>query len=108
MVLGYRRTAFDPIAAIHISNAEIVMDRGVMGVQVPHVNSAEDARRAVAAVKFGAGAARGLAAGTRPDSWGLGARMPDFTKQANVESLAMQTEFRHGMLLIRVLREDQE
>ena len=51
------------------SNADIqgVMDRGVMGVQVPHVNTADDARRAVAAVKFGPGAGRGLAAGTRPD-----------------------------------------
>jgi 2-keto-3-deoxy-L-rhamnonate aldolase RhmA len=64
-----------------------VMDRGVMGVQVPHINSAEDARRAVAAVKFGPGAARGLAAGTRPDSWGLGARMPDFAAAANAQSL---------------------
>ena len=60
------------------SDIQSVMDRGVMGVQVPHVNSADDARRAVAAVKFGPGAARGLAAGTRPDSWGLGARMSDF------------------------------
>jgi 2-keto-3-deoxy-L-rhamnonate aldolase RhmA len=69
------------------SDIQSVMDRGVMGVQVPHVNSADDARRAVAAVKFGPGAARGLAAGTRPDSWGLGARMPDFTAQANAQSL---------------------
>jgi len=69
------------------SDIQSVMDRGVMGVQVPHVNSAEDARRAVAAVKFGPGAARGLAAGTRPDSWGLGARMPDFTAAANAQSL---------------------
>src|SRR6185312_1667525 len=71
------------------SNADIqsVMDRGVMGVQVPHVNTAEDARRAVAAVKFGPGAGRGLAAGTRPDDWGLGAKMPDFTKAANAQSL---------------------
>ena len=71
------------------SNADIqgVMDRGVMGVQVPHVNSAEDARRAVSAVKFGAGAGRGLAAGTRPDNWGLGAKMSDFTAAANQQSL---------------------
>ena len=69
------------------SDIQGVMDRGVMGVQVPHVNSADDARRAVAAVKFGPGAGRGLAAGTRPDSWGLGARMPDFTAQANAQSL---------------------
>jgi 4-hydroxy-2-oxoheptanedioate aldolase len=71
------------------SNADIqgVMDRGVMGVQVPHVNTAEDARRAVSAVKFGPGAGRGLAAGTRPDHWGLGAKMADFTAQANEQSL---------------------
>lgn len=69
------------------SDIQSVMDRGAMGVQVPHVNTAEDAQRAVAAVKFGPGAARGLAAGTRPDSWGLGARMPDFAREANAQSL---------------------
>jgi 4-hydroxy-2-oxoheptanedioate aldolase len=69
------------------SDIQSVMDRGVMGVQLPHINTADDARRAVAAVKFGPGAARGLAAGTRPDRWGLGARMPDFAAQANAQSL---------------------
>jgi 2-keto-3-deoxy-L-rhamnonate aldolase RhmA len=71
------------------SNSDIqsVMDRGVMGVQVPHVNTTEDARRAVAAVKFGPGASRGLAAGTRPDNWGLGAKMADFIVAANDQSL---------------------
>jgi 2-keto-3-deoxy-L-rhamnonate aldolase RhmA len=71
------------------SNADIqsVMDRGVMGVQVPHVNTAEDARRAVSAVKFGPGAGRGLAAGTRPDNWGFGAKMSDFTAAANEQSM---------------------
>ena len=79
------------------SDIQSVMDRGVMGVQVPHVNSADDARRAVAAVKFGPGAARGLAAGTRPDSWGLGARMPDFAEQANAQSLVcVQTRARRS------------
>jgi 2-keto-3-deoxy-L-rhamnonate aldolase RhmA len=69
------------------ADIQSVMDRGVSGVQVPHINSAEDARRAVSAVKFGPGAARGLAAGTRPDRWGLGAKMPDFTTAANEQSL---------------------
>ena len=69
------------------SDIQGVMDRGVMGVQVPHINTAEDARRAVASVKFGPGAARGLAAGTRPDAWGMGARMPDFAQAANAQSL---------------------
>src|ERR1700720_1581498 len=30
------------------SDIQSVMDRGVMGVQVPHINTADDARRAVA------------------------------------------------------------
>lgn len=64
-----------------------VMDRGAMGVQVPHVNTADDARRAVEAVRFGAGDYRGLAAGTRPDSYGLGGSMEDFVRQSNEQSL---------------------
>ena len=69
------------------ADIQSVMDRGVKGVQVPHINTRADAERAVAAVKFGPGSARGLAAGTRPDRWGLGARMPDFAAQANAASL---------------------
>ncbi len=85
-----------PIARPRSNSAadiQSVMDRGVMGVQVPHINTAEDARRAVAAVKFGPGAGRGLAAGTRPDRWGLGGAMTDFTRAANAQSLVcMQIE----------------
>ena len=69
------------------ADIQSMMDRGVQGVQIPHVNTSDDARRAVAAVKFGPGAARGLAAGTRPDKWGLGAKMADFTAAANAQSL---------------------
>ena len=69
------------------ADIQSVLDRGVMGVQIPHINTRADAEHAVAAVKFGPGAARGLAAGTRPDRWGLGARMPDFAAQANAQSL---------------------
>ncbi|MSP02665.1 MAG: 2-dehydro-3-deoxyglucarate aldolase [Acetobacteraceae bacterium] len=69
------------------ADIQSVLDRGVAGVQIPHIDTAEDAVRAVAAVKFGPGAGRGLAAGTRPDRWGLGAKMPDFVDQANARSL---------------------
>jgi 2-keto-3-deoxy-L-rhamnonate aldolase RhmA len=69
------------------ADIQSVLDRGVAGVQIPHIDTAEDAVRAVAAVKFGPGAGRGLAAGTRPDRWGLGAKMPDFVEQANAASL---------------------
>jgi 2-keto-3-deoxy-L-rhamnonate aldolase RhmA len=69
------------------ADIQSVLDRGVMGVQVPHVNTADDARRAVEAVKFGASSGRSLAAGTRPDRWGLGGKMADFTQAANAQSL---------------------
>jgi 4-hydroxy-2-oxoheptanedioate aldolase len=71
------------------SSADITaaMDRGAAGVQIPHINTAEDARRAVAAVKFGPGDHRGLAAGTRPDRYGLAEAMPDFVERSNAESL---------------------
>jgi 4-hydroxy-2-oxoheptanedioate aldolase len=90
MAMACDAAGITPIARPRTNSAadiQSVMDRGVMGVQVPHVNTAEDARRAVAAVRFGPGAARGLAAGTRPDSWGLGARMPDFAARANAQTL---------------------
>lgn len=69
------------------ADIQAVLDRGAKGVQIPHINSRADAERAVAAVKFGPGAGRGLAAGTRPDRWGLGVRMIDFAEQANAQSL---------------------
>lgn len=80
------------------SEIQAVMDRGAMGVQVPHVITREDAERAVAAVKFGPQGSRGLAAGTRPDRWGLGAKMTDFVEQANASSfVCVQIEDREAL-----------
>ena len=69
------------------TNITAVMDRGAGGVQVPHINTAEEARRAVAAVKFGPGDHRGIASGTRPNRYGLVESMSDFVEQSNSESL---------------------
>jgi 4-hydroxy-2-oxoheptanedioate aldolase len=69
------------------TDIQSVMDRGVKGIQAPHVTSKAEAERVVAAVKFVPVGTRGLAAGTRPDRWGLGATMSDFTVQANASSL---------------------
>jgi 2-keto-3-deoxy-L-rhamnonate aldolase RhmA len=90
MAMAANASGITPIARPR-SNAsadiQSVMDRGVAGVQVPHVNTHADAERIVKAVKFGPGAYRGLAAGTRPDRWGLGAKMADFVAEANETSL---------------------
>ncbi len=90
MIMASEASGITPIARPR-SNAKAdissIMDRGAMGVQVPHVNSAEDARRAVSAVKFGPGDNRGLATGTRPDSYGLGQSMEEFVAASNKETL---------------------
>lgn len=83
------------------ADIQLVLDRGVSGVQIPHINTRADAERAVAAVKFGPGAARGLAAGTRPDRWGLGGRTPDFTAQANAQSLVC-VQIEHGEAIANI------
>jgi 4-hydroxy-2-oxoheptanedioate aldolase len=63
-----------------------IMDRGAQGVQVPHVNTADDARAAVAAVKFHPVGQRSLAAGTRASGYGFGP-VGDFIAEANRETL---------------------
>lgn len=90
MAIAASAAGITPIARPR-SNApadiQLVLDRGVQGVQVPHVDTADEARRAVDAVKFGPRSRRSLAAGTRPDRWGVGGRMADFAARANAESL---------------------
>jgi len=64
-----------------------VMDRGALGVQVPHVRSAADARRAVEAVKFPPLGTRSLAVGTRAGRYGYGLSQKEYVSQANRETL---------------------
>jgi 2-keto-3-deoxy-L-rhamnonate aldolase RhmA len=70
-----------------------VLDRGVMGVQVPHVNTAADAREVLAAVKYHPTGRRGLAAGTRAAVYDSHGTLADYVKAANEETLiAIQLE----------------
>jgi 2-keto-3-deoxy-L-rhamnonate aldolase RhmA len=70
-----------------------VLDRGVMGVQVPHVNTAQDARDVVAAVKYHPTGRRGLAAGTRAAQYDAHGTLADYVKAANDATLiAIQLE----------------
>ena len=90
MIMAADASGITPIArppSNRKADISSVMDRGAMGVQVPHVNSAEDARAAVSAVKFGPGENRGLAAGTRPDSYGLSRSMSEFVETSNKQTL---------------------
>jgi 2-keto-3-deoxy-L-rhamnonate aldolase RhmA len=70
-----------------------VLDRGAMGVQVPHVNSAAEAREAIAAVKYHPAGRRGLAAGTRAANYDAHGTLADYVKAANEATLiAIQLE----------------
>ena len=70
-----------------------VLDRGVMGVQVPHVNTVEDAREVLAAVKYHPQGRRGLAAGTRAAVYDAHGTLADHVKAANEATLiAIQLE----------------
>ena len=70
-----------------------VLDRGVMGVQVPHVNSAADARDVIAAVKYHPLGKRGLAAGTRAAVYDAHGTLAEYVQAANEATLiAVQLE----------------
>ncbi len=71
-------------SAEHILQA---MDRGAMGVQVPHVTTADQARAAVAAVKFHPLGTRSMAAGTRASGYDLRSSGAAYTEAANRETL---------------------
>lgn len=90
MVLAAEAAGITPIARPPVNSLEAIgqlMDRGVMGVQVPHVNTAEDARRAVQAVKYYPMGERGLAAGVRSSIYGFDSSMADYAEKSNGETL---------------------
>jgi 2-keto-3-deoxy-L-rhamnonate aldolase RhmA len=77
-------------SAEHISQ---VLDRGVLGVQVPHVVTAEHARQAVQAVKYHPIGHRTLAAGTRAARYDAQGTLADYARAANEATLlAVQIE----------------
>ena len=90
MVMAAESAGVTPIARPPVNSFEAIgqlMDRGVMGVQVPHVNTAEDARRAVESVKYHPLGERGLAAGVRAASYGYGISMSEYAELSNRETL---------------------
>ncbi len=90
MAMAAELNGITPIARPWTNSPEAilrVMDRGAMGVQVPHVNTADDAKRAVEAVKYYPQGERGLAAGSRPANYGFGLPMSEYVVQANADTL---------------------
>jgi 2-keto-3-deoxy-L-rhamnonate aldolase RhmA len=63
------------------------LDRGAWGVQVPHVNTADEARAVVDAVKYGPEGHRGIFSGGRPAQYGFSGTTGDYAKEANRQTL---------------------
>ncbi len=90
MALAAEATGMTPIARPWTNSPEAilrVMDRGAMGVQVPHVNTAEEAQRAVESAKYHPLGSRGMAAGTRSSDYGFGLPMSEYVEESNRETL---------------------
>lgn len=72
-----------------------VLDIGSQSVLVPYVQNPEEARRAVAAVRYPPAGIRGVAAGARASRYG---RITDYLKKANDEiCLLVQVETRDAL-----------
>ncbi len=111
MAMAAGAAGITPIARPPVNTPEAIMqlmDRGALGVQVPHVNTAAEARCAVEAVKFHPLGTRGLAAGTRPARYGLGLSPAEYVQEANRETLVcIQLEEREALdNLDEILRVD--
>jgi 2-keto-3-deoxy-L-rhamnonate aldolase RhmA len=63
------------------------LDRGAWGVQVPHVNTAAEARAAVDAVKYGPEGHRGIFSGGRPAGYGFKGSTAEYATEANRQTL---------------------
>ena len=63
------------------------LDRGAWGVQVPHVNTADEARAAVDAVKYEPIGHRGIYGMGRPSLFGTAGSVGEYIEEANRETL---------------------
>ena len=90
LALAAEASGITPIARPKSNRADDIlqlMDRGIQGVQVPHVNTAEDAQRAVNAVKYHPMGTRGLGGGTRAAEYGLTQTVDEYIEATNDETL---------------------
>jgi len=90
MIIAAEANGITPIVRPHKNEAELIgqyFDRGAKGIQAPHVNTAEEARAIVNAVKFPPQGNRSIAVGTRAAGYGFNRTMADYVRQANQDLL---------------------
>ena len=90
LVRAAELTGIAPIVRPVANKPEIIapfLDRGAWGVQVPHVNPADEARAAVDAVKYYPEGHRGIFSRGRPADYGFSGSTSDYVKEANRKTL---------------------
>jgi 4-hydroxy-2-oxoheptanedioate aldolase len=83
-------TGIAPIVRPVANRPEIIapfLDRGAWGVQVPHVNTAKEARESVDAVKYYPEGHRGIFSRSRPADYGFAGSTVDYVQTANANTL---------------------
>jgi 4-hydroxy-2-oxoheptanedioate aldolase len=90
MIRAAELTGVAPIVRPVANRPEVIapfLDRGAWGVQVPHVNTREEAEAAVAACKYYPDGQRGIYSRGRPAQYGIGGTTQDYVAQANANTL---------------------
>jgi 4-hydroxy-2-oxoheptanedioate aldolase len=83
-------TGIAPIVRPVVNRPEAIapfLDRGAWGVQVPHVNTREEAQAAVEACKYFPDGQRGSFSRGRPAEYGMGGATKDYFEKANANTL---------------------
>jgi len=90
MIRAGELTGVAPIVRPVANRPEVIApfhDRGAWGVQVPHVNTREEAEAAVSACKYYPEGQRGIFSRGRPAEYGIGGTTPEYVKAANANTL---------------------
>jgi 4-hydroxy-2-oxoheptanedioate aldolase len=90
MIRAGELTGIAPIVRPVANKPEVIapfLDRGAWGVQVPHVNTREEAQAAVSACKYFPDGQRGIYSRGRPSEYGIGATTQEYVAKANANTL---------------------
>jgi 4-hydroxy-2-oxoheptanedioate aldolase len=91
MVLAAEAAGTVPLLRVPVNTPQVIlryMDIGTAGVMAPQVNSADEARAVVDAVKYHPGGHRGIA-GVRAAGWGIPYDLPAYAEKANQETMVL-------------------
>ena len=90
MIRASELTGIAPIVRPVANRPEIIapfLDRGAWGVQVPHVNTAAEARAVVDSVKYYPQGHRGIFSRSRPAEYGFAGSTGEYVAEANRNTL---------------------